>query len=238
MPRIKVEVSSDLLIWAGANALENSRVPKGEYLLSEYYKGEHLSYQRKGINPSIKPPKKPSVKSRVVTKFHSWAHCNFQSIKSSLSPNLATLLSSSLSWSLSLLSTHSNLSSDLLASTDNSPHTGSDISRLSSPCLTYSPSVGGYSRHYCKTFFDSTEFSFLRDTSAAPQTPGDTSAPASETLTTSTPTASLTLVSYQHAPIISMPQPGVPESPWFNGLNVTQCGQWFANRLPTISLNY
>lgn len=202
MPCIASEVSSDFLIWAKAKALENLKIPRGECLLLEYYKREHLSYKKRGINLPVKPWKKSSIRSKIVAKFHSWTHRNVPPIKPLWFSNPAT---APLFLFLLLPSTYSNLSSILLASTDSSPHAGSDISWLSGSSLTCPSSTRSGFGHFCKSFFDFTGPFSLLNMSAILQAQGDTLASISETTTTSTLTALSISSPYQPLSIFLMP---------------------------------
>lgn len=86
MPRITVEVPTDLLIWAGMKALENAEV-RGECLLQEYYK-ENLDSEKKPeeniiFRPQLSSPKSSlhRTKARLFSKIHTWKRRIFTSSK-------------------------------------------------------------------------------------------------------------------------------------------------------------
>ena len=62
MPTVTVNVSYDLLLWAGIQALENTDALRGEQLLKNYYKD------------SPTPSKRRSTSTRLSTKIRSWIH--------------------------------------------------------------------------------------------------------------------------------------------------------------------
>ena len=201
MPSVTINVSSDLLLWAGTQALENSDAPRGECLLKDYYKKDLPS-----------PPKKKSIRTRLATKIRSWTHCT-------------SLFSHSTSASTSCTNL-SDLSSTLIGSDSTQPKFLAIEPTSSSVFYPYDNSLLVSSDSPANVILADNSCSSTppvmasKSDNASSSTPSDTSSSSNAPVPTPSPFYSFTL---------PMPQPGVPGSPWFDGTNVTEFLDRYSN---------
>lgn len=229
MPSITVDVSPDLLLWAGTQALENSNTLGGERLLQSYYNktGPPLSNKKK------------STRTCFVSKIRSWTHHLSHPFSHLNSPTVSLTTELSLFPALSLYASVSDLSSTLVSDGSTQFKLPEPTSVVVSPIIYPSINNSSVASISFVTSLLANNISSappsLDDSNCLPVAKDMASQTDSGNPSASTPSnssssnASVPPSPYPYPFLVPMPQPGIPGSPHFDGTNVTEFLDRYSN---------